>query len=72
MRLRCYLAPDHEWGEPGLAVGVSPHDGPGVVSDWQLGRAPHYADISAVTESLLRSTSQALRMKTKTILTISC
>ena len=71
MRLICHLAPDHEWGEPGLAVGVTPHDGPRIVSSGQLGRAPHYADVSAVTESLLRSTSQALRMKTKTILTIS-
>ena len=63
--LRCHLTPDHEGGEPGLAGGVISHDGPGVVSGWQLGRAPHDADVSAVTESLLRSTPQALTRKQK-------
>lgn len=65
VRLRCDLTPDHEGGAPGLAFGVVPHDGPGVVGGRQLGRAPHYADVSAVTESLLRSTSQTLTGKEK-------
>ena len=71
VRLRCDLTPDYEGGEPGLAVGVAPHDGPGVVSGRQLGRAPHYADVSAVTESLLRSTSQALTRKNNILKIVS-